>query len=199
MKPEENYERYAGFRVEEDKAQNFSVFGEVLAVPDRLIYCARLGSKSLRQRKKFQRLNEKSLEWKTKMELKVGDRVMFHYKARLDDENFEDGTILMPYDQILAVVRGEKVIPVNGYLFVEVEEIVNEENRPVSDGYGTLKAVSATGNADYKFSIRKDTAKVKVGQKVYFNPKQGYPVEYTLHQEFHNLVAIRRKDIYLCV
>jgi hypothetical protein len=197
IRPESDHDRAYGFSVNDEDAKHFSVFGEVLVVPRQLVYAAKIGSRSIRERDRFRRLNAMTMEWETKMELEVGERVLIHHRAKVDAENFDDGNLIIPYEQVICAVE-PVVKPVNGYVLVETKEVVDGEGTCTTDGVGIVRHVG-TSNTAYMFSKKKDRFDPVLGQTVYYNPKHGYPLEYGMHQEFNNFVAIRRKDIYLTV
>lgn len=194
IEPEPNNLFWNGLTLE-NIVDNRNVYGRVVEVPRRLRGGAKRGSKSVRQKELYQRRNASSLDWKTKIEVQPGDRIMFMHHSRL--EKIEDGRMLIPYDQILCKRGKSGVQPINGYVFMEVDEIVQGEKRTVTTGEGKVWAVSNFRNKDYVWSRMEDTFDPKVGQKAYFNPKQGYPIEMEMHRELPRLVAIKRKDIRL--
>ncbi len=194
-----DFRRAGGFFVDTDDARNFNVMGIVEQVPKRLVSKVSIGSKSDRQREVFRRRNAMSLEWGTKMELKIGDKVIFHFKAKADSEIFMDGGMLMDYDLIIAKVHDDRFEPINGNVLVEVERIVDGENVATTDGVGVVTAVSKYMNTDYKFTVKKDRYTPSVGEEIIFDPKHAYPLEYKSHSTGGKIVAIKRKDILLCV
>lgn len=173
---------------------NTSVFGEVVAVPKFLRYNKKRGSRSERERSIFQRRNRSSLDFRTKMEVRVGDRVIFYHHVK--GEVVCDGLMLVPYDKLIAKV-GDGLVPINGNVLVEVAEIRTGGRGATVDGIGTVRSVSAHRIDDYMWSDRRDTFDPEAGDSVLFVPKMAYPIESTMHSSFGSLVAIKRKDIIL--
>jgi hypothetical protein len=93
---------------------NAQTAGEVIGVPDRLVYNPKL---------------DNCLDWDTDMEIQIGDTVIFNYLAVKNARHMmhimEDGVVCMPYDKIYTVIRNGEIICVNGFILVapEIEPI----------------------------------------------------------------------------
>lgn len=196
--PFDDHSKASGLIVDVDDARNFNVFGTVLAVPKKLFAKPSIGSRSIRQRDRYRRLNAMSLDWGTRQELKAGDTVIFHYKAKADSETFVDGTILMSYDMIIGKVENGRIVPINGNIMVSVPDIVDGENTATTDGFGQVVSVSRYRNHSYKFTKKMDRYDPRPGENLLFDNKHAYPIEFGSHAEHGKLVAIKRKDIILC-
>lgn len=139
-----------------DPQNHWSVFGQVVAVPEKLTCHAKEFNEIhewLRGRKhnKFiphmRRLNRHSLEYDAPMEVAVGDRVMFRYQVQMRDElelnRFSiDGQIayLFNYDLLYAVVDKWNEIQkmLNGFLLVEPVVMTDQD---MTDETGVLVRV----------------------------------------------------------
>lgn len=151
----------------------------------------------------------KGMPWKTEMEIGVGDEVLFSFHAHR--RKFRD-LIYLDYWQVFA--RLNPLRPVNGYLFVRLDEedltelcgVRLDPTFEVKKGYGTVVAagkaveqyaLSGVGEVDIEW----DDPDIKVGDRVFFK-KDGCAVrtEWDTHQtlgENNPLYAIHRKDILL--
>ena len=70
----------------------------------------------------------KGMPWQTPLEIKMGDKVIFYYLSvinALKPENRRyviegsDRYILINYEFIYAIIRDDKITPVNGYVLIE--------------------------------------------------------------------------------
>jgi hypothetical protein len=93
-----------------------TVTGEVIALPSRLIYT---GKPNI------------GMPWKTPMEVQKGDRVVVYYLSILNalrKESYkavvegDDKYVFIQYQNIYALVRENRIIPVNGYCLIEPVE-----------------------------------------------------------------------------
>ena len=122
--PNDHIERVPGIRIEIDTSyepeKHLTRTGTVVAVPEKLIY----------------KRGSDYMEWKTEMELQVGDRVVMYYLAVYNcikngayEKDYEyyhgkrsdkyEEFVYMKYQNIYAAIRNGKVIPINGYVLVE--------------------------------------------------------------------------------
>ena len=90
--------------------QNITVVGKVLAVPDEIIYDPKNYGYSM--------------EWKTNMELCIGDTVWCTYLSIKNsisgnDPKIINGNPCVPYGSIIVAKRGEDVICLNGFVLIE--------------------------------------------------------------------------------
>jgi len=89
-------------------AQHICIVGKVLEVPDKINYT----------------LKKNSIDWKTELEIQVGDLVWMVYTVVSNPVyRFDKKTILVKYQEIIAVKRGDKKFPVNGYCLLEPLEM----------------------------------------------------------------------------
>lgn len=200
--------------------RHVSVYGKVIGVPDNLLYLGRKVEKLEPYKiygpvlRVIQQMVERSLEFETKMEISIGDRVLFNYVNYLtaEDENefvIYEGRkmLLMRYDLIYAVVNGDAIKPVNGWIFVRNIKLTDEER--VSGGVMSSKTVLAgaghvlhvgTPVKHYLHHDIPDNLNVRQGDIVCFRNAMMTTFEYKYHQTLNKstdspVCAIRRKDI----
>lgn len=214
--PDESFTEYLGLRTANfvNPQYEASPFGEVFLPPSAL-YFAR-GNLKDRGRSAIEadRLStevRRSALFDSKIEIEKGDKVMFTPMMYVDNEDDKIGEyLLVPYDQMFAVIRDDEVIMLNGYLFVE--PLSYKEEEAIFEGLQTLKAGSVKpgvgkimyigSNASYLYTDNLDNLQVDVNrnQTVLFDPNAGVRVEWPgfqkLNQGGHELIRIQRKDIY---
>lgn len=130
----------------------------------------------------------------TEMEVKVGDRIFFHYLCILNcirDRKFvvcdDVPYFMVSYGSTYVSKRNEEVIPLNGYLLVE----------PVSDGVeervdGLYMPASMLNNNHKTSGIVKHVGKPLIGEKnlakpgdrIVFTKAANVPLQYELHNNF---------------
>ena len=151
------------------------------------------------------------MPWDTDMELKDGDRVIFYYLSVINAFKPEtmrfftkdkDRYVFIPYSSIFVALRGDKVIPVNGYCLVEPCEDpftgnIRERMRKIGLEAVTLETKSNTNvsfakvrylgkpNRGYVDSGNSDDGvNVKEGDIVVLRKVSDIPLQYPLHQKF---------------
>lgn len=156
--------------------------GIVITAPDRL---------------RFDRKNgQASMNFDVDMEVKEGDRVIFHYltaeNAKLDHRLHEEG-FLVRYDQLYIAIRAGQTICLNGYIIVEPESSLIKTNMIIPDiakkkakQIGIVKyAGSPVRNYLHPISFDKygepiyppsDEA-VNIGDRVYFSYHDAVPLQ----------------------
>ncbi len=107
-----------------EEEKHFPVTGYVIARPRSLFYSDKIG-------------DSHSMPWKTDIEIKEGDYVIFYYMAVLNcmgtldqpggnGKYFKDPDggeyIMITYDNLFVAKRDDKIIPLNGYLLLEAVE-----------------------------------------------------------------------------
>lgn len=161
------------------------------------------------------------MPWETTNEIQSGDYCVFsfesavyaldeaHGRVLLDEDN--EAYLLIDYEDIFCVRRGETIIPVNGYLLVSpIEEkqlsdsftIVRENNNSTKCG---LVEYIGTPNKRYFFSgvPRDDVSdfddEISVGDVIVFNANSDLPLEYSLHKSVaknaKTFFRLQRRDI----
>lgn len=173
-------------------AEYINTWGTIRAVPQRLISKPREVHQLMRRRTegnvhKARRLAGMSLPFDARMEARVGDRVIFSYTAKLNPDYPEfDGMLIVPYNMAFAVQRQARLIPLNGYLLISLEERAAYEE--VMDGiylehddvntYGLGKVVAAgSPNNGYLDEEKFDDARISEGNIVSFFFANSFRVE----------------------
>jgi len=179
--------------------------GEVIEVPDKLIFDIK---------------KPWSTEFDVDMELKPKDKVYFHYLTKQNSESNgrvvrnDDGEILylIPYDQIFAAVRQDKIIPINGYLLVdliegdlvksEVLEIPDLLKKKGSAKFARVKHVSSPIRKYKRFPKEGDCNTVKVGDIVAYSINSDLPMQYAYYNSLGKEKKYRRmqrRDIFAII
>lgn len=176
-----------------NELKNITIIGEVLGVPDNIIY----------DKMDY----EHSMEWETSMELKVGDIVWFTYMAiknALDgnDPKSIDGNPFIPYGSCVVAKRGDEVICLNGYVLVEPLDKdklpfelspMYEDNKNLN--IGVIKHIGSV-NKNY-FDESMDDDIYSVGDLVMFEDINNILLEYDSHRYFEDkqLFRMQRRDL----
>lgn len=137
----EEIETKGGLKLQVDTSYNtfdhVPISGEVVSAPTQLVF----------GRYSDGRVRDNSMEWKTVPELKKGDVVYFEHLASIQalgrkidvikdphevNEKYmvdEDGDtyIFIEYKDIHTAIRGNKIIPINGYVLCEPVELEESE------------------------------------------------------------------------
>lgn len=184
--------------------KNATVTGEVMGLPSHLSYC---GKPNLQ------------MPWLTDMEIRMHDKVIVYYLSiinALRKENMrfivegEDRYIFVPYNTVYAIVRGEDVIPINGYCLIEpVEnpEITRTRERMKALGmeyveigrkisnevtFGKIKYLGKPNRA-YPDDGQSDRGvDVAVGDVVVIRKTADIPLQYDLHMKINQGVKLFR-------
>jgi hypothetical protein len=169
------------------------------------------------------------MPWKTDIELKVGDKAIIYYLAVINALSPEykwykrDGKkvdIFITYENIYAIIRDGKIIPVNGYVLVEpvdnpewtayvdkmkamgMEAVDTRVPSKKDAVYGKI-AYMGTPNKEY-FGDHKtdDGINTEVGDTVVLKKVRDIPMEYEFHAKMdggRKLYRIQRHDIIAVV
>jgi co-chaperonin GroES (HSP10) len=142
----------------------------------------------------------------TTMELEAGDKLFFHYLCI--PNAVRDNTwvlikgkpyFLIQYDMCYCALRGEEIVPVNGWVLVSpIDEIIPESvcgfeladirEKKHSVKEGIVKYVGKPLNGE------KNAA--KLGDKILYMKLSDVPMQYYLHNSFgENLLRMKNKDI----
>lgn len=180
--------------------------GEVMAVPDRLVF-------NMEPRKR-------SVDFDVDMELKVGDKVYFHYLTR--DNCIRDGRVvyddddnpmyMVEYDQIFTAVREDDIVPINGWNLVELLEgdIVKSDVLEIPDALknkGSVKFAKVAHMASpvrrYKrFPQESDCDTISEGDVVAYSKNSDIPVQYAYYNTLGKKKKFRRmqrRDIFAII
>jgi len=228
--PDKNYTQDGEIKLSDvfEPARHWAIKGKVVAVPEKLI-CFRERIAELKETQKgardpivqqeIQELMRHSLEFDTEMEVQVGDEVMFRYMNRLSavedgevlgrDILGEQGVIMVSYDELYLIKRGEDVIMLNGWILVEPIQYTKEELIELGGGFKKfvktdekpgvgIVRVKGTPNKGYVEGIE-EGPDVEVGSEILFRHSLAVPIEYKYHKELnegkHAFYRMQRKDI----
>ena len=232
VKPDEDHvkDSQTGMYVADhfDPARHWSVSGTVLQVPDTLVY---LGNKlkALKSLGKLtgaylhyaQRHRMMSMDFDTDIEIKVGDKVYFNYSNHIagaeEKKEFNSPTgeklILMPYDSLYMAVRGDKKIPLNGYIYVEPlrysrEDLQNlrktahgwrkpPQKGDIRKGWGRVHMIGSSNKGYLDYPADKDQTQIKQGDIVLFRKTLSFDMEWSYHRTLfqQTMYRMQRKDI----
>ena len=184
--------------------------GEVVLLPKNLYFAEDLNDNgkipyaglSTRRRKV-----QNSLERYTGgLEVELGDTVVFSYTTTIEKENlfiFEgENYYLVRYDRIYARLRGDDVFPLNGYVFVQLDDddgmlgdIKRPAYHPKVPGIGTVTHVGS--RAKHLQGRNDPELKVNPGDRVVFkrNLSDSFEVDFYNHIGDEPLTRIHRRDI----
>ncbi len=174
----------------------------------------------------FKKGSPYTMPWKTPLEIKRGDRVVMYYLAvqnclRDEEKKYikENGKyyILVRYNNVYAVIRDNKVIPVNGYILAEPAEdpwkkkkqeylkkisgieIVTLQEKSNTDVVFAKAVYIGHPNTEYANSDFSDeNIPVKEGDLMVMKKVRDIPVEYEYHSKIdkgRKLYRIQRHDI----
>lgn len=156
-----------------------------------------------------------SNEVETVIDIKKGDRVWYHYFGEVDAVNEgrfdENGNLFINVETLYGIKRGDDIIPVNGFIYVEAVQpeppkttliVPDTALPPVSQNYGIVRFV---GNPVTKYKgfddYGGDTNEISVGDHVYFHDSNAIKVEQALHETIMPgkvLYRMRRLDVEMC-
>lgn len=188
------------------------ISGEVVSIPDKIRFDGHTISK-IKKRipgKKLPSFFLTRVQWlkflssnvEVPLEMEIGDKVYFQFNQNIDcleNGRFveEDGDIyfFIPYNECICVVRGEQVIPLNGYILVEPipmtqeDKIIQGVELVLMEEYvtqkGIVKYTGAPAQAYLDNVNLKDNDDIKAGMTVYFAFNDNVPIEYDLFQEIN--------------
>ena len=139
-----------------------------------------------------------SMEFVTKMELKIGDRVLCDYLALSNAtgtaayplKSMYQENIILKYSDIYLAIRDYKIVMLNGYCLIECIEDTITHNKIIIPEYLQKKKNTKKGivrkigclNTKYLASEFVDTDEVREGMTVYFRKHSNVPIEDELHQ-----------------
>ncbi len=179
-----------------DPEKHATVSGTVFGLPSHLSYTGK---------------PNQGMPWLTDMELREGDRVICYYLAIINAFKPEqmrffvkdnDRYVFIPYSSIFVAMRGDEVIPINGYCLVEPCEdpfVADTKKRLEKIGL-ELVTLDTKSNTNVSFGVVRYMGKpnreyidegntdegveVKVGDTVVLRKVSDIPLQYPLHQKF---------------
>lgn len=167
----------------------------------------------------FNRKNPNSVQYDVDMEVQVGDRVIFDFKAESEVRKVAapiDGSYPLRYDDIYVVIREGEVIPINGIVLVEACDTTEEEDvkkameflhlpdtvlKEKSEVMGYVRYIGTPcrGFLNAPAELTEVDDHVSVGDKVLFHHAYAVELQYSMHQIINKgkvLYRMRRKDIF---
>lgn len=192
--------------------------GEVVILPQSLPFVSLSKAQTFGQ-SYMQYAAQKGMPWQTEVELKVGDKVNFHYLALSNAEKQGFGfdykgekIFLIRYDQIYAYERDNEVCPINGFVFVEVEELpqqfqtgagvwavsLTEASRRKKFGVGVVRYAGKPNTAYFEPKFDDGEELLHAGDKVHYKDSKRSKVGqdmYSHDSPFKGLYRMQYKDI----
>ena len=187
-----------------------TITGTIYGLPSHLIYT---GKPNL------------GMPWLTPMEIEFGDKVIIYYLSvvnalRKEKENYflegGDRYIMIEYQYIFAVVREDKIIPINGYVLVEPIEdpaLEKEKLRMAFIGmkavffkkktqtqvtYGIVKYVGVPNREYADENLTDEGVDIGIGDTVVLRRTVDIPLQYELHatvDKGKGLLRVQRRNV----
>lgn len=196
--------------------QHHVIMGVVKSVPEKIFFPKQRidqiknefgGSQNcpLHRLEEIQELTRRSAQYDVDMELKERDTIFYHYNVY--GEAHEQGRvftkdretfILIPYDMVFVAIRDEEVIPVNGLVLIEPEQVqVGEFDLPrESDQVGKIAHIGSPVRNYIGYPDESDEEFYEFGDRVVFRKTRGVPLEFGIHQRLDKkYFKMHRKDI----
>lgn len=180
--------------------QHVAVSGEIIAPPVRLHY---------------DKKDSSGMDWKTKIEVKSGDKVYFSYHAALmalgtradpgqeycdplwidqDDKLY----IFIKYEDLYIVIRDRKEIPLNGYVIVERVKDCYSGTLKVESKFSDKSAIVRTvGSINQEYRTEEiDAIDISHGDLIFYKPDHILRIEDDLHKTLNiNTFIVQRRYI----
>lgn len=157
------------------------------------------------------------LQYHTTQELLPGDKIIFHFLQTSSSVSkgryIEDGDeiyLLIKYDSIFCALRGEKILPINGYILVEPKMVAAYETistlilpdylkKQTSEMRGTIRHMASPlfGYDDYP-EYGEDSNEYQVGDDILFRKVDAVPLQYEMHRLFDKDIIyyrMQRRDV----
>lgn len=203
------------FATGEQEANHFSISGTVIKRPYEFFYFNKYGDNvSGMSQTAYASAIKASMSVKCEHPYQAGDKIYYNYNVQLqcEEENRlletqEHGIcMLIPADQIIAYVKDEELVPVNGYVFFErdkpetmsasgliyipenAQKHYEKNNATVIAGSSPVKAYLDGG------LITNET--YEKGERIVVDRRFGYKMAYDLHaKELKNVEVCLQKHI----
>lgn len=163
----------------------------------------------------FNKNSTSSYPFDVDVEVKKGDKVVFHYlsisQAVKEGKTFVQGGKMyafLPYERLFFAVRGDRVIPVNGYIFVrpdmekqdlgflhatELSEKISQTKGVVTHAGSPIRGYA--GDMKHLAHLGEDP-NVAVGDNILFSSVDAVPLQYEMHSVLEKgLYRMQRKDV----
>lgn len=172
-------------------SHNMSYTGTVIAVPQKLNFTGEEARKFYKENKdglqdqlkamkvlgKYNQIKEDSVEYKVKMDVEIGDKVMYDYLERFNV--YESGLVLetdigelflIKYDKLELRIRGEEIKPLNSWVLMEYDR-----TREISSGNLVLQGVDkrieeTVGVHSSKILMMADPSEDYLGDNDFYDP-----------------------------
>lgn len=167
----------------------------------------------------FNRNHPNSMQYDVDMEVQVGDRVIFDFKAESSVRKIVEpinGSYPLRYDDIYVVIRNSEIIPVNGIVLVEACDTTEEEDvknamkflelpdtvikeKSETMGYVRYLGTPCRGFLNAPSELSEVDDHINIGDKVIFHHAYAVELQYSMHQiisKGKTLYRMRRKDIF---
>jgi len=145
-------------------------------------------------------------QWDTDVECEVGDKVWFDYRAALNAYTFVvngEWYKLLKYSHLYVAIRGEDIIPLNGYVlfkrFIPEKESEFLLDSDPDERFGIV-AYAGSKNKRYRIDMFSDDIDIKNGDHVVFEEGTAcFDMEYELHEVFGESVVLQQRKRILGV
>jgi hypothetical protein len=174
-------------------AQHAERWGYVYRIPDKLV---------------FDGDDPYSSQWETTIECEVGDKVWFDYHSAMYAYTMEcegEWYKIMSYTSLYVVLRGDKIIPLNGYMmlkrYIPPKKSELSLDEKADEDYGIVYKAGRP-NTNYLLDVWNDDVEINEGDHVLFEAGTScFPLEHSMHQEFveGDLVLQHRKRVLAVV
>lgn len=201
---------------DKEEANHVSITGDIIAICNDLVFSDDLLSKSKQfgQEEKAAKMRS-SMPFKTKLNLKVGDKIYFDYHNHFNAEN--EGRLckvegigyclLMKYDQVYGKQINNKFVPINGWVLFKRHQ--EEAEYQTDSGLTVIKKTNMYGSqigeviaADtwvesYLDGGKEEKITFKEGDKFIFKKNFGYRIAYSVHAgDMAEYEVIKRRHIF---
>jgi hypothetical protein len=190
-----------------------TVTGKVFGLPSHLIYTGKANI---------------GMPWDCPMEIKMGDDIVLFYLSVMNElspqtsrygvmKEGKNRFILVSYDSVYAIVRDDKIIPVNGYCLIEPcknPEIESQRERMTKLGltpitlkkdsitsvvYGIVRHIGVPNRRYVDDGPTDEGVDIAVGDTIVMKKVSDIPLQYDLHQKVNEgkkLFRVQRRQMF---
>ncbi len=186
---------------------HWEVLGEVVVAPMRNLFFQPKKPLSHYNVLKNRRQYSYSIYYNSPVKVKQGDVVMFDFTCKYDINHtrLEDGTMLIKYHSLIAVLCEREWSALNGFLIVELMQ--NEEIEEVAKGlyferldrnkYGYAKVLYSGMPVQCFNEEKTDPSYIPVGANVFYNRNAAVGIELDIHSHGTRWYKLHQKDVLL--
>lgn len=208
IKLKNGFELYVDGSFEPEK--HATVTGVIFGLPSHLLYSGKANI---------------GMPWETPLEAKIGDRVIVYYLSIINalkpqEQRYilegKDRYVFIEYQYIYALMRDDKIIPINGYVLIEPVEdssITQEKDRMKKLGmelvvggsrsstnvtYGIVRYAGIPNRQYVDEGHTDEGVDITVGDTVVIRRTNDIPLQYSLHQKINDgkaLYRVQRRNI----